>query len=60
MYCSCKYKFNFICGICKKPFKISSNIEERIKELEYIIKKNLIVNDYYKIEIQDLKNKINK
>lgn len=56
MSCNCKYQFNLICGSCKLPLKISTNREERIKELEKIILQNKIDNHCYKLEIRDLQD----
>lgn len=52
--CKCKYKHNIICGLCRLPFEISSNIEERIFELEKKIKDNKNDNHYYKLEIREM------
>ena len=44
MSCTCKYQYNIICGSCKKPFKIPTNREERISDLQRIILQNKIDN----------------
>ena len=58
MSCTCKYQYNIICGSCKKPFKIPTNREERISDLQRIITQNKIDNHCYKLEIRDLKNEM--
>ena len=58
MSCTCKYQYNIICGSCKKPFKIPTNREERISDLQRIILQNKIDNYCYKLEIRDLQDEM--
>ena len=58
MSCTCKYQYNIICGSCKKPFKIPTNREERISDLQRIILHNKIDNHCYKLEIRDLQDEM--
>ena len=58
MSCTCKYQYNIICWSCKKPFKIPTNREERISDLQRIILQNKIDNHCYKLEIRDLQDEM--
>ena len=58
MSCTCKYRYNIICGSCLKPFKILTNREERIADLKRIIAQNRIDNHCYKLEIRDLQDEM--
>ncbi len=58
MSCSCKYKYNIICGLCNLPFKEATTKEERIAELQRTITHNKIENMCHKLEIRELQNEI--
>ena len=53
MSCICKYQYNIICGSCKKPFKIPTNREERISDLQRIITR-YIIRSGFSVGISDL------